>query len=172
MSSLTDQSAIHELANRQYEHGFVTLVEADQFPPGLNEDVVRAISAKKGEPDWLTEWRLKAYRHWLTMTEPHWSFVHYPPINYQAVSYYSAPKQKSAKSLDEVDPEILKTYERLGIPLTEQKRLEGVAVDAVFDSVSVATTFKKQLADLGIIFGSFSEAVREHPELVKKYLGS
>ncbi|MCC7147210.1 MAG: Fe-S cluster assembly protein SufB [Phycisphaeraceae bacterium] len=169
----TTAHTIEELANRQYEHGFVTLVEADQFPPGLNEDVVRAISAKKGEPAWLTEWRLKAYRHWLTMTEPHWSFVHYPPINYQAVSYYSAPRQKTGpKSLTEVDPEILRTYERLGIPLSEQNRLQGIAVDAVFDSVSVATTFKEKLKEMGIIFGSFSDAVKEHPELVRQYLGS
>ena len=162
-----------EFANREYKYGWETLVEAETFPPGLNEDVIRAISLRKAEPEWLLEWRLKAYRHWLTMTEPHWANVRYSPIDYQASSYYSAPKKKAEfQRLDEVDPEILATFEKLGIPLDEQKRLSGVAVDAVFDSVSVATTHKDILARQGIIFCSFSEAVREHPELVKKYLGS
>jgi Fe-S cluster assembly protein SufB len=162
---------IEDFANREYEHGFVTDVEQDTFPPGLDESVVRAISAKKSEPEWMTEWRLKAYRKWLEMTEPDWHNVNYPPIDYQEISYFAAPKEK-LESLDEVDPEILATYEKLGIPLEEQKILAGVAVDAVFDSVSVATTFKDKLAELGIIFCSFSEALQEHPELVKKYLGS
>jgi len=162
---------LEEFANREYEFGFVTDIEQETLPPGLDENVVRAISAKKAEPEWLTEWRLKAYRHWLTMTEPHWPNVRYEPVDYQAISYFSAPKKK-LESLDEVDPEILATYEKLGIPLEEQKVLAGVAVDAVFDSVSVATTFKDKLKELGIIFCSFSEAVREHPELVKRYLGS
>ena len=166
-------ATIETLVNREYQHGFVTEVETDQFPPGLSEDVVRAISAKKEEPEWLLEWRLKAYRRWLAMAEPHWPNVHYPAIDYQALSYYSAPKQKPAKaSLDEVDPAILETYAKLGISLNEQKRLEGVAVDAVFDSVSVATTYRGELAKHGILFCSFGEAVREHPELVRKYLGS
>jgi Fe-S cluster assembly protein SufB len=160
------------LANREYKYGFETLIEQETVPPGLNEDVIRVISAKKREPEWLLEWRLKSYRHWLTMKEPTWANVHYPPIDYQAISYYSAPKQPSVKSADELDPEILKTYEKLGIPLKERELLAGVAVDAVFDSVSVATTFKEKLKDLGIIFCSFSEAVREHPDLVRKYLGS
>ena len=162
---------IEDFANREYEHGFVTDVEEDTFPPGLSEDVVRAISAKKNEPEWMTEWRLKAYRRWLEMEEPAWSNVHYPPIDYQAISYFSAPKKK-LDSLDELDPEILATYKKLGIPLDEQKLLANVAVDAVFDSVSVATTFKGKLGELGVIFCSFSEALQEHPELVKKYLGS
>ncbi len=170
----TATSTIQELANREYKWGFVTDIEAESVPKGLNEDIVRLISAKKQEPEWLLEWRLKAFRHWQTMEEPHWwPNIHYPRINYQDVVYYSAPKLKQQlASLDEVDPELRKTFERLGISLDEQKRLTGVAVDAVFDSVSVATTFKKQLADLGIVFCSFSEAVREHPELVKKWLGS
>ncbi|MGD8441154.1 MAG: Fe-S cluster assembly protein SufB [Holophagae bacterium] len=163
---------IEDFANREYEHGFVTEIEQDTLPPGLDEDVVRAISAKKHEPEWMTEWRLKAYRHWLTMTEPTWPNVTYPTIDYQAISYFSAPTKKQLDSLDEVDPEILATYDKLGIPLDEQKVLAGVAVDAVFDSVSVATTFKEKLAELGIIFCSFSEALQKHPELVKKYLGS
>lgn len=165
---------IELLANREYKYGFVTEVEADTVPPGLNEDIIRLISAKKNEPEWLLEWRLKAYRHWTTMQEPKWANVHYPPIDYQSIVYYAAPKslQKRPKSLEEVDPEILRTYEKLGIPLREQELLAGVAVDAVFDSVSVATTFKEKLAELGIIFCSFSEAVQEHPELVRKYLGS
>ncbi len=169
----TENEEIEVLANKDYKYGFVTDIEMDIAPRGLSEDVVRLISAKKNEPEWLLEWRLKAYRHWLTMEEPKWHNVHYPKIDYQAASYYAAPKQKKTlNSLDEVDPELLKTYEKLGISLGEQKRLTGVAVDAVFDSVSVATTFKKALGDLGIIFGSFSEAVQNHPELVKKYLGS
>jgi Fe-S cluster assembly protein SufB len=164
---------IQELTRRQYQAGFVTAVESDTLPPGLNEDVVRLISEKKGEPDFLLEWRLKAYRHWLTLKEPHWQKVKYNPIDYQAVRYYSAPRQKPRlENLDEVDPEILRTYEKLGIPLEEQKRLQNVAVDAVFDSVSVATTFKDKLAKAGVIFCSFSEAVREHPELVRRYLGT
>ena len=167
----TDTRTLEELASREYQYGFVTDVEQDTLPAGLTEDVVRAISALKGEPEWMTEWRLRAFRHWLTMTEPRWPNVSYPPIDYQAISYFSAPK-KRPESLDEIDPEILKTYTKLGIPLEEQKVLAGVAVDAVFDSVSVATTFKGKLKELGIIFCSFSEAVHEHPELVRKYLGS
>ncbi len=165
---------IEELIDREYEHGFVTDIETDEIPAGLNEDIIRIISAKKQEPEFMLEWRLKAYRHWQTMEEPTWHNVHYPPINFQDIVYYSAPKSKddAPKSLDEVDPELLKTYEKLGIPLHERARLAGVAVDAVFDSVSVATTFKGKLAEVGIIFCSFSEAVREHPELVQKYLGS
>ncbi len=169
----TEQSTIEELANREYKYGFVTDVEAEAVPRGLNEDIVRLISAKKHEPEWLLEWRLKAFRNWRTMTEPSWSNVHYPEIDYQDMIYYSAPKRKDRlKSLDDIDPEILKTYEKLGIPLSERAQLAGVAVDAVFDSVSVATTFKGKLKELGIIFCSFSEAVHEHPDLVKKYLGS
>ncbi len=169
----TETNTIEELANREYKWGFVTEIESETSARGLNEDVIRFISAKKGEPEWLLEWRLKAYRHWLTMEEPAWHNVHYPKIDYQNMIYYSAPKQKKQlASLDEVDPELLKTYEKLGISLREQERLSGVAVDAVFDSVSVATTFKEKLHELGIIFCSFSEAVREHPELVKQYLGS
>jgi Fe-S cluster assembly protein SufB len=170
MSSQT--KIIEEFANREYAAGFVTEVEQDTLPPGLDEDVIRAISERKGEPGWMLAWRLKAYRQWLTMSEPRWPNVHYPPIDYQAISYFSAPKNKTVESLDEVDPEILRTYEKLGIPLEEQKILAGVAVDAVFDSVSVATTFKEKLAELGIIFCPFSEAIREHPELVQRYLGS
>jgi Fe-S cluster assembly protein SufB len=167
-------STIEELASREYQWGFVTDIGADSVPPGLNEDVIRLISAKKQEPEFMLEWRLRAYRHWLTMTEPGWANIHYPAIDYQSIVYYSAPKTKNdgPKSLDEVDPELLKTYDKLGIPLRERELLAGVAVDAVFDSVSVATTFKEKLGELGIIFCSFSEAVREHPELVKKYLGS
>jgi Fe-S cluster assembly protein SufB len=165
---------IEDLINREYEAGFVTDIEADTIPRGLNEDVVRLISAKKAEPPFMLEWRLKAFRHWLTMREPHWQNVHYPPIDYQDIVYYAAPKSKAdaPKSLDEVDPKLLETYEKLGIPMRERELLAGVAVDAVFDSVSVATTFKAKLAEQGIIFCSFSEAVREHPELVKRYLGS
>ncbi len=171
---MTEQTKIiEEFANKEYEAGFVTDVEQDTFPPGLDEDVVRRISERKGEPQWMLDWRLKAYRHWLDMIEPHWPNVSYSDIDYQAISYYSAPKKKpQLESLDEVDPEILKTYEKLGIPLNEQKILAGVAVDAVFDSVSVATTFKDKLSEMGIIFCSFSEALREHPDLVRKYLGS
>jgi len=166
-------SAIETLVNREYQYGFVTDIEADTLPVGLNEATVRLISEKKGEPDFLLDWRLKALRRWQTMREPHWANVKYDPINYQAISYYSAPKKApKLNSLDEVDPELLRTYERLGISLTEQKRLSGVAVDAIFDSVSVGTTMKTELAKLGIIFCSFGEAVREHPELVRQYLGS
>ncbi len=169
----TSTETIEELATREYKYGFVTNVEAEEIPAGLNEDIIRIISAKKHEPEWLLEWRLKAYRVWQKMKEPTWHNLKINPINYQEIIYYSAPKQKpSLKSLDEVDPEVRKTFEKLGIPIEEQKMLSGVAVDAVFDSVSVATTFKKQLAEVGIIFCSFSEAVQEHPELVKKYLGS
>ncbi|HWP93930.1 MAG TPA: Fe-S cluster assembly protein SufB [Thermodesulfobacteriota bacterium] len=161
-----------ELTKREYKYGFVTKIEQEIAPRGLNEEIIRLISAKKNEPDWLLEWRLKAYRHWLTMEEPKWQNVHYPPIDYQAISYYAAPKQKEKpKSLDEIDPELRATYEKLGIPLEEQKMLAGVAVDAVFDSVSLITTFKEKLAELGIIFCSISEAVQEYPDLVKKYLG-
>ena len=167
----TETSEIETLANREYKWGFITDIEADSAPPGLNEEIIRFISAKKNEPDWMLQWRLKAYRHWLTMTEPHWAKIHHPPIDYQATIYYSAPKAKK-KSLDEVDPELLKTYEKLGIPLNERAILAGVAVDAVFDSVSVATTFKEKLGSMGIIFCSFSEAVHKHPELVRKYMGS
>ncbi len=164
---------IEELTNKEYKYGFVTDIEADSIPKGLNEETIRMLSAKKGEPEFLLEWRLKAYRHWLTMEEPKWPNVHYPEIDYQDIVYYSAPKKKpQLKSLDEVDPELLATYEKLGISLDEQKRLAGVAVDAVFDSVSVATTFKEKLKEMGVIFCSFSDAVKEHPELVKKYLGS
>ena len=165
---------IQELVDRRYEHGFVTEIESDTLPPGLDEDVIRHISKKKHEPEWLLEWRLKAYRHWLKQRAPEWAMVHYPPIDYQEITYYSAPKQKGEgpKSLDEVDPELLRTYEKLGIPLKEQEALAGVAVDAVFDSVSVATTFKGKLKDMGILFCPFSEAVQEHPELVQKYLGT
>lgn len=171
MSTATD--TIESLVKKEYKYGFYTDVEADAAPPGLNEDIVRLISAKKNEPAFLLEWRLKAYRHWLTMKEPAWPHVHYPPIDYQNAVYYSAPRKKGdgPKSLDEVDPKLLETYEKLGIPLKERERLAGVAVDAVFDSVSVGTTFKKQLGEKGIIFCSFTEAVQEHPELVKKYLG-
>jgi Fe-S cluster assembly protein SufB len=166
-------TAIESLVNREYQYGFVTDIETDSLPRGLNEDIVRAISAKKEEPGWLLDWRLKAYRRWLTMKEPHWSNVVYPPIDYQDSVYYSAPKAaKPLASLDEVDPEILRTYEKLGISLTEQKMLAGVAVDAIFDSVSVGTTFKAALAEQGVIFCSFTEAVHEHPDLVRKYLGS
>jgi Fe-S cluster assembly protein SufB len=169
----TATRTIEELANREYKYGFVTDVEQEIVPIGLNEDVVRLISAKKEEPEWMLEWRLKAYRAWLRMTEPTWHNVHYPPIDYQGISYYAAPKQRpKLNSLDEVDPEIRATFEKLGIPLEEQKLLSGVAVDAVFDSVSVATTFRGKLAELGIIFCSFSEAVREHPDLVRAHLGS
>ncbi len=171
--STTETQKIEELANKEYKFGFVTDIEAATSPKGLNEDVIRQLSAKKQEPEWMTGWRLKAYRHWLTMEEPKWPNVKYPPVNYQEISYYSAPKSTPKyKSLDEVDPELLDTYKKLGISLDEQKMLAGVAVDAVFDSVSVATTFKGKLNEMGIIFCSFSEAVREHPELVKKYLGS
>jgi len=169
----TDNNHLEELARSEYKWGFVTDIDAESAPPGLNEDIIRFISQKKNEPDWLLEWRLKAFRHWQTMTEPRWPNVKYNKIDYQSIVYYSAPKHKDGpKSLDEVDPELLRTYEKLGIPLREQELLAGVAVDAVFDSVSVATTFKEKLSELGIIFCSFSEAVQEHPDLVKKYLGA
>ena len=167
-------AVLQNLIDQPYKHGFVTDIESDVVPKGLNESVIRSISARKNEPEWLLEFRLTAYRHWLTMSEPTWPNVTYPPIDFQDIAYYSAPKKKTdgPKSLDEVDPELLRTYEKLGVPLHERARLAGVAVDAVFDSVSVATTFKKQLGEHGIIFCSFSEAVKEHPELVQKYLGS
>ncbi|MFZ1731696.1 MAG: Fe-S cluster assembly protein SufB [Bacteroidota bacterium] len=169
----TDAQDLEELTGQEYKYGFVTDIESDTVPKGLSEDTIRMISAKKNEPEWLLEMRLKAYRLWLKMTEPHWANVDYPHINYQDISYYSAPKQKDGpKSLDEVDPELLATYAKLGIPLKEQELLAGVAVDAVFDSVSVATTFKGKLNEMGIIFCSFSEAVQEHPELIKRYLAS
>src|SRR6202035_2981420 len=172
-ASLDTQQTIRSLSEEGYKYGFVTDIEADSAPPGLDEDTVRFISAKKGEPEWLLEWRLAAFRAWREMTEPEWAKVEFPPIDFQAASYYSAPKQQATpKSLDEVDPELLSMYEKLGIPLREREVLAGVAIDAVFDSVSVATTFKEQLGALGIIFCSFGEAVREHPELVKKYLGT
>ncbi|MFL5574124.1 MAG: Fe-S cluster assembly protein SufB [Gemmatimonadaceae bacterium] len=169
----TSTQVVQELARREYKYGFITDVEQEIVPRGISEDVVRLISEKKGEPAWLLEWRLKAFRVWRTMTEPTWANVKYGPIDYQNIIYYAAPKRSpSLTSLDEVDPEIRRTFDKLGIPLDEQKLLSGVAVDAVFDSVSVATTFKEKLAELGIIFGSFSEAVKHHPELVRRYLGT
>jgi Fe-S cluster assembly protein SufB len=166
-------SSVETLVNREYKYGFVTDIESDVAPKGLSEDVIRLISAKKNEPPFMLEWRLKAYRRWLEMSEPHWPNVSYPKIDYQDLSYYAAPKTtKPLGSLDEVDPKLLETYEKLGIPLSEQKILAGVAVDAIFDSVSVGTTYKKKLAEQGIIFCSFGEALQEHPELVEKYLGS
>jgi Fe-S cluster assembly protein SufB len=170
----SDPITVNDIAGREYQAGFVTDIESEAIPAGLSEDVIRLISAKKAEPEWMLEWRLKAYRHWLTMTEPTWPNVHYPPIDYQSIVYYSAPKQNKngPKSLDEVDPKLLETYEKLGIPLRERAKLAGVAVDAVFDSVSVATTFKGELEKVGVIFCSFSEAVQKHPELVKKWLGT
>ena len=171
MSTATD--TIEEFASKEYKYGFVSEIESDTIPIGLSEDVIRMISAKKGEPEWLLEWRLKAYRHWLTMEDPLWHNVKVTPVDYQQIAYFSAPKPKKVlNSLDEVDPELLETFNKLGISLEEQKRLSNVAVDAVFDSVSVATTFKGALAERGIIFCSFSEAVRDHPELVRQYLGS
>ena len=173
MSNTPQNAALEEVLGRRYAHGFVTDIESDTVPPGLSEDVIRFISAKKGEPEFLLEWRLKAYRHWLTLREPKWAKLHHPPIAYGEISYYSAPKApQGLKSIDEVDPKLLATYEKLGIPLHERARLAGVAVDAVFDSVSVTTTFKDKLAAVGVIFCSFSEAVREHPELVRRYLGT
>src|SRR5438477_11892734 len=164
---------IEQIANQEYKYGFVTEIEADQAPPGLTEDIIRMISHKKEEPEWMLEWRLRAFRHWLTLKEPEWANVHYPPIDYQSIRYYTAPKQKNTlNSLNEVDPELRATFEKLGISLEEQKRLSGVAVDAVFDSVSVATTFRAELAKAGIIFCSFSEAVKHHPDLVRRYLGT
>ncbi len=170
----TELNSVEELAIKDYKYGFETAIDSDTIPKGLSEDIVRLISQKKGEPEWMLEWRLRAYRHWLTLKEdPKWANIIYPKIDFQDIIYYSAPKQKPVlSSLDEVDPELRNTFEKLGISLEEQKRLTGVAVDAVFDSVSVTTTFKKQLSELGIIFCSMSEAIREHPELVKKYLGS
>jgi Fe-S cluster assembly protein SufB len=175
--NIMSSQALDLLANQDYKWGFVTDIEQEAIPAGLNEEIIRLIAAKKNDPEWMLEWRLKAYRSWEKLekseAEPKWANVHYPPIDYQKIVYYSAPKTKDGpKSLDEIDPILLETYEKLGIPLSEQKLLAGVAVDAVFDSVSVATTFKDKLAELGIIFCSFSEAVREHPELVQKYLGS
>ena len=170
----TASETIERLAKRDYEFGFVTDIEQETVPPGLDEDVIRLISAKKKEPEWLLEWRLEAYRTWLEMKEPDWANISYEPIDFQSISYFSAPKsdEDRPKSLDEVDPELLETYKKLGIPLHEQEVLAGVAVDAVFDSVSVATTFREKLAELGIVFCSFSEAVQDHPDLVRKYLGS
>lgn len=168
-----DDQILEEFTSKEYEHGWSVDLEADEAPFGLSEDIIRFISSKKNEPDWLLEWRLAAYRTWLSMEEPDWANVTYPPLDLQSIKYYSAPKKtKKLNSLDEVDPELLETFKKLGISLEEQKRLTGVAVDAVIDSVSVATTFKEKLGELGIVFCSFSEAVKEHPELVKKYLGS
>ncbi len=173
MSMSSDEKIIQEFADQEYKYGFVSDIESDTLPPGLNEDVIRHISSKKEEPEWLLEFRLKAFRYWQKMEEPHWPKVDYDPIDYQAISYFSAPKKKpQLESMDEVDPELRETFDKLGIPLDEQKVLAGVAVDAVFDSVSVATTFKEKLSELGIIFCSFSEAVKDHPDLVKKYMGS
>ncbi|HEV7617979.1 MAG TPA: Fe-S cluster assembly protein SufB, partial [Burkholderiaceae bacterium] len=165
---------LENLVNKPYQHGFITDIETDAVPKGLSEEVIRTISAKKHEPEFMLEWRLKAYRHFLTMTEPQWATVKHPPIDYQDIVYYSAPKSNKGgpASLDDVDPELLRTYEKLGVPLKERELLAGVAVDAVFDSVSVATTFKDKLSELGIIFSPFSEAVQEHPDLVQQYLGS
>ncbi|UCE62380.1 MAG: Fe-S cluster assembly protein SufB [Phycisphaerales bacterium] len=169
----TTEAALKRWTEQEYRWGFTTDIEADSAPPGLNEDIIHLISTKKKEPDWMLEWRLRSLRHWLTLKEPAWSNVHYPPIDYQNIVYYSAPKQmKRPERLEDVDPKLLETYKKLGIPLEEQKLLAGVAVDAVFDSVSVATTFKEKLAELGIIFCPFSQAVREHPDLVRKYLGT
>jgi len=170
----TDPENLEDLVNRRYEHGFVTDIETESLPPGLDEDVVRAISARKNEPEFMLEWRLKAYRQWREMVEPTWAHVDYPPIDFEQISYFAAPKSDKdrPKSLDEVDPKLLETYDKLGIPLHERARLAGVAVDAVFDSVSVATTFKEKLSEAGVIFCPFSEAVQKHPELVQKYLGS
>ncbi|HNX94810.1 MAG TPA: Fe-S cluster assembly protein SufB [Holophaga sp.] len=167
-------SPLQQVTGQEYKYGFVTDIEADSAPPGLSEDIIRFISAKKGEPEWLLEFRLKAYRHWLTLTEPDWANVTYTKPDFQKIVYYSAPKQKTPthESMDEVDPELIRTFEKLGVPINEQKALAGVAVDVVFDSVSVTTTYREKLAEVGIIFCSFSEAVREHPELVKQYLGS
>ena len=167
-----EQQIIDSRLKADYEYGFVTDIESETLPPGLDKNIIRTISAKKEEPEWLLEWRLKAYRHWLNIEEPQWANVTYPKIDYQAISYFSQPKKKELSSLDEVDPDLLATYDKLGIPLEEQKMLSGVAVDAVFDSVSVATTFKEELKKAGVIFCSFSEAVKNHPGLIKKYLGS
>ncbi|HJU25708.1 MAG TPA: Fe-S cluster assembly protein SufB [Rhodanobacteraceae bacterium] len=167
----TERTDLQQLLNRRYSAGFITDIETDSLPPGLDEDVIRALSARKREPEWMTEWRLAAFRHWLTMTPPAWAKLNIAPIDFQAISYYAAPK-RAPKSLDEVDPKLLETYDKLGVPLHERARLAGVAVDAVFDSVSVGTTFRTELAEAGVIFCSMSEAIREHPELVKQYLGS
>ena len=165
---------INKLIEDRYKYGFTTDVESESFPPGLNEGIIRALSAKKNEPEFMLNWRLKSYKHWLTLEEPEWAHIDYPKIDYQNISYYSAPKSNDEKpqSLDEVDPKLLETYDKLGIPLHERARLAGVAVDAVFDSVSVATTFKKKLSEAGVIFCPFSEAVHKYPELIKKYLGT
>ncbi|MBI2855704.1 MAG: Fe-S cluster assembly protein SufB, partial [Chloroflexi bacterium] len=173
----TTNQVVRDIATQQYKYGWVTDIESEIAPPGLNEDVIRFISAKKNEPEFMLEWRLKAFRHFMSLLKedqlPRWAHIHYPPIDFQSISYYAAPKPKETlESLGEVDPELLRTYERLGIPLQEQKRLAGVAVDAVFDSVSIATTFKEELAKKGIIFCSMSEAIQNHPDLVWKYLGS
>ncbi|MCB2054279.1 MAG: Fe-S cluster assembly protein SufB, partial [Geminicoccaceae bacterium] len=169
----TALETVRDYTGSAYKFGFVTDIESDLAPKGLNEDIVRLISAKKGEPEWMTEWRLAAYRRWLTMEEPSWQKPQYPPIDFQDIHYYAAPKVKERpKSLDEVDPELRSTYEKLGIPIKEQEILAGVAVDYVFDSVSVATTFRKKLAEMGVIFGSISDAIVEHPELVRRYLGT
>jgi Fe-S cluster assembly protein SufB len=165
-------SVLEQLVNKPYEHGFRTDIEAETAPKGLNEDTIRLISSKKNEPEWLLEFRLKAYRHWLTMEEPRWPNVKYPRIDFQNIIYYSAPKPKKKQSMDEVDPELLRTFEKLGVPMNERAKLAGVAVDVIFDSVSVATTYKEKLAQVGIIFCSISEAVRDHPDLVRKYMGS
>lgn len=168
-----DTALLEEITNSEYKYGFVSNLEVDEAPKGLNEDIVRFISAKKNEPEWMLEWRLKAYRHWVTLSEPNWQNVDYTKVDYQDIKYYSAPKQKKAvNSLDDIDPELRETFEKLGISLNEQKRLTGVAIDAVIDSVSIATTFKDKLMDLGIIFCSISEAIKEHPDLVRKYIGS
>ena len=168
------QHEIDQLVDQDYKYGFVTDIESDTLPPGLNEDVIREISTRKGEPEWLLEWRLEAYAKWLKMTPPDWAHVDYPPIDFQSISYFSAPKQQGdgPQSLDEVDPALIETYNKLGIPLEEQKMLAGVAVDAVFDSVSVVTTFKEKLHEAGVVFCPLSEAVHSHPELVKKFLGA
>ena len=166
-------AVLQSLVNQPYKHGFVTEIESDIAPKGLNEDIIRLISTKKNEPEWLLSFRLKAYQKWLTMTEPEWQNVHYPKIDFQSISYYSAPKPKQKlASMDEVDPELLRTFEKLGVPMHERAALAGVAVDVIFDSVSVATTYKEKLAEVGIIFCSISEAVQNHPELIQKYLGS
>jgi Fe-S cluster assembly protein SufB len=170
-TALRDNAEVAAALGRRYEAGFVTDIETDSLPPGLSEDIVRQLSALKGEPEWMTEWRLKAYRHWLTMPTPHWAKLNIAPIDFQAISYYASPKNRP-KSLDEVDPKLLEAYDKLGVPLHERAKLAGVAVDAVFDSVSVGTTFRKELAEVGVIFCSMSEAIKEHPELVQKYLGS
>ena len=169
----TDQD-LDQLVDQEYKYGFVTDIDSDTFPPGLDESVIRAISAKKNEPEWLLEWRLKAYQIWLTMTPPNWAHVAYPPIDFQSISYFSAPRKKGdgPQSLDEVDPELIEVYNKLGIPLEEQMMLAGVAVDAVFDSVSVVTTFKDKLLEAGVVFCPLSEAVHSHPELVKAHLGT